>query len=307
MPGFSDDNAIASDKTGYLPASGAASFANVSSYLLGINGVMIDLAGAHGTLAASDFIFRVGNNNSPSAWTTAPAPSSISIRPGAGIGGSDRLEITWPNNSVKNTWLEVTLKGDDALGGSDANTGLATSYVFFYGSAPGDTGVGDASQFLVDSSDASMVIANPKSVKNAIPITNPYDINRDGAVDSSDVLDVLTNGTYILNALRILNILSGVPFAAPAATGASATASLASPATALAATVTASLPSSAGTSAGGLPPLFNPDLLSTLSGGKKPLLGSDEAEIACDQAIAALAGELDRGEPANDPWWMTPL
>ena len=67
---FSDDNAIATDKTAYLPGSGAATFANVSSYTAGINGIMVDISGTHGTLTANDFIFKVGNNNSPNAWTT---------------------------------------------------------------------------------------------------------------------------------------------------------------------------------------------------------------------------------------------
>src|SRR5262249_14485420 len=43
---FSDDNAIATDKSAYLPGSGATTFANVSSYTLGINGLMIDVTGA---------------------------------------------------------------------------------------------------------------------------------------------------------------------------------------------------------------------------------------------------------------------
>ena len=66
-----DDLAIATDKTAYLwedvPAS---TFANVSSYTKGINGVMLDLAGAHGSISAADFVFRVGNNNSPSTWAS---------------------------------------------------------------------------------------------------------------------------------------------------------------------------------------------------------------------------------------------
>ena len=40
----SDDNAIASDKSAYIPGSGPATFANVISYDKGINGIMIDVA-----------------------------------------------------------------------------------------------------------------------------------------------------------------------------------------------------------------------------------------------------------------------
>ena len=83
-----DDNAIATDKTAYLPGAGPATFANVSSYTKGINGVMIDLAGAHGSISASDFEFRVGNNNSPSTWGTASGADQH-FRPGR--GGRGRL------------------------------------------------------------------------------------------------------------------------------------------------------------------------------------------------------------------------
>ena len=61
-----DDNAIATDKAAYLWESpGAATFANVSSYSLGINGIMVDISGSHPNVSANDFIFRVGNNNAP--------------------------------------------------------------------------------------------------------------------------------------------------------------------------------------------------------------------------------------------------
>jgi hypothetical protein len=54
LPGFSDDNAIAPDKTAYLPGGGAAAFSAVSSYSRGLNGLMVDVAGTHGTITAND-------------------------------------------------------------------------------------------------------------------------------------------------------------------------------------------------------------------------------------------------------------
>lgn len=33
-------------------------------------------------------------------WATAPAPVSITVRPGAGVGGSDRVTIIWPNSAT---------------------------------------------------------------------------------------------------------------------------------------------------------------------------------------------------------------
>src|SRR3954447_10044459 len=77
-----DDGAIAPDKQALLPGA-KASFANYTSYSGGINGVMVDIATLAGPLTAGDFGFRVGNNSDPRSWAVAPAPASISVRPGA--------------------------------------------------------------------------------------------------------------------------------------------------------------------------------------------------------------------------------
>ena len=76
----SDDNAIATDKTAYLPGTGTATSANVSSYSPGINGIMIDLqgGGTHGSISLanilSDFTFKMGNNNTPKLWGHGSQP-----------------------------------------------------------------------------------------------------------------------------------------------------------------------------------------------------------------------------------------
>ena len=88
-----DDAAIATDKSALLPGS-TATFANYTSYSKGINGIMVDMAGLTGTITASDFTFKVGNASDTSTWTTAPTPTSITVRAGAGVNGSDRVEIT---------------------------------------------------------------------------------------------------------------------------------------------------------------------------------------------------------------------
>lgn len=184
--GPSDDLAIASDKSALLPGQ-AATFANISSYNRGLNGIMIDLGGPHGTLSASDFIFRTGSTNAPSSWTTAPAPSAISVRTGAGISGSDRVEIVWASGAIASTWLQVIVK-------ANANTGLAqrAGYptgqgdVFFFGSLPGDTGEGATNSFAVtDSNDEISARSHTGIGQN---VTSLYDFNRDRVVDANDQL-----------------------------------------------------------------------------------------------------------------------
>jgi glucose/arabinose dehydrogenase len=209
-----DDNAIAGDKVAYRAESGPATFANVSSYSKGINGIMIDVSGNLGPISAADFIFRTGNNNTPSAWTAAPAPLSIVVRPRAGAGNSSRVEITWANGAIQKKWLEVILRGNDATGGNDPRTGLATSDVFFFGSAVADSGERDtATGATVDGNDELAARNHPAPLPSNVPVTNPYDYNRDAIVDGNDGLLARNNPTNLGTVTRFLNI--GSPPAAP--------------------------------------------------------------------------------------------
>jgi hypothetical protein len=211
FPGFSDDNAIASDKVALLPGTGTATFANVSSYSGGITGVMVDLLGASGvgSITASDFTFRMGNNNSPDQWAVAPSPTTVFVRSGAGVSGSDRVELIWPAAQLAKTWLEVTVA-------ANSQTKLAAADVFYFGNALGDSGLGDTVLYaLVSGIDESGVRSNPQFLFNNIPITNIYDFNRDGSVSAVDEGIARLNPTNPTTAVRYLNI--GAPPLAPEA------------------------------------------------------------------------------------------
>ena len=43
-------------------------------------------------------------------------PSSVSLRAGAGIDGSTRITLIWPDGAIKNTWLQVTVKSNTHTG-----------------------------------------------------------------------------------------------------------------------------------------------------------------------------------------------
>jgi hypothetical protein len=217
----SDDSAIATDKTAYFwEDAGAATFANVSSYSKGINGIMVDIAGPHGSITAADFIFRVGNNNSPGTWATANAPSSVSVRAGAGQGGSDRVEIIWaPGTAPTKQWLEVITK-------ANANTGLAQKVgypvgqgdAFFFGNALGNSGLGDtAALSTVNATDENGARLNPANLGNNIPITNIYDYTRDAQVNANDQNASRLNSTNVATALKYINLTTAP--AAPEADG----------------------------------------------------------------------------------------
>lgn len=192
-----DDGAIATDKVALLPGQ-TASFANYSSYAGGINGLMIDVAGLPSfTLSASDFTFRTGNSNDPSSWVLAPDPTAISVRVGAGISGSSRVEITWADGAIQKKWLQVTMN-------ATPNTGLTTPDVFYFGNAIGETGnsSGDA---IVDAVDAQAIHDHPSAAPPA-PVTSLYDINRDGVVNATDESISTASATNASSALKLLSV-----------------------------------------------------------------------------------------------------
>jgi hypothetical protein len=179
-----EDAAIATNKSAYLPGGGLATFSSVTSYSQGINGIMVDLGGLHGVPTLDDFSFKVGNSNDPSSWTSVPLPISLTIRGDAGLAGEDRIEITWSNGAIKNTWLEVTVA-------ANARTGLAAPDVFYFGNKVGDSGTSPgAGTFDTTSTDAAQVFATIGSNKL---ITDPRDYNRDGQVTSTDAAIVFAN------------------------------------------------------------------------------------------------------------------
>ncbi len=197
--GPSDDKAIDTNKTAYVAGAATATFANVSAFTNGINGVMVDLTagGVHNAITASDFTLRVGLNNSLSTWAAAPIPSTVSVRTGAGTSGSDRVELTWTDGSIKQEALEVTVL-------ADANTGLTSPYTFFYGSVMANSGTGDTGALAITSSTDENAARNHSGTAT---VTNVFDYNKDGFVNSSDENAARQNGATI----KFLHI-SSIPF-----------------------------------------------------------------------------------------------
>ncbi len=167
-----DDGAIATDKTALLPGQ-TATFANVTSYVLGLNGLMVDIAGAVGGVTAADFSFRAGTTADPAAWAAAPAPSATAVR-NLG-GGVNRVTVTWNDFALVDTWLQATVL-------ATAATGLAAPDVFYFGNLIGETG-DDASALAVTAADATAIDSNAAT---PAAVDNPYDIDRDGDVDGAD-------------------------------------------------------------------------------------------------------------------------
>jgi len=196
-----DDNAIAIDKTALLPGETATS-AHYTSYSLGINGVMIDIANLPdpAPLQPSDFGFRVGNDGQPNAWSQAPSPKTLVVRRGDGENGSDRITLIWDDGLIANQWLQVTVL-------ATARTGLSVPDVFYFGNAIGETG-NSAADARVNAADVLLARNNPRTFLNQAPIDFNCDFNRDKRVNATDMLLARSNQTHLLDALKLIAVPS---------------------------------------------------------------------------------------------------
>jgi hypothetical protein len=108
------------------------------------------------------------------------------------VDGSFRVNFTWGDNAIRNTWLQVTTKVGFAIG-------LARPDVFYFGSLVGETG--DASGgagFKVTASDVGAV---RRGLNTQAPVTSRLDLNRDGRVNVRDLATVKANINRGLAAL----------------------------------------------------------------------------------------------------------
>ncbi|MGC9455760.1 MAG: choice-of-anchor D domain-containing protein, partial [Phycisphaerae bacterium] len=176
-----DDAAIAADKQALMPGE-TGSGANCTAYSRGLNGIMVDIDG----LADPDglnlstigdyFGFKVGTDDNPDGWATAPGPVEVDVR---SVGGSSRVTIIWADNAMEKQWLQVTVKSGPA-------TGLPNDDVFYFGNMPGDA-TGDG---VTNAEDLLKVRQNYRGPASAYP---GADYNMDGVINAIDLLAVRQN------------------------------------------------------------------------------------------------------------------
>jgi ELWxxDGT repeat protein len=191
-----DDAAIAADKFAVRPGTTSVSFSNLTSYVRGINGIMLDVINPPREITAADLQFRMGTSARFEEWVAAPAPVSVTVRRGQGLLGADRVTIVWADGAIKNTYLQIVLNGNDLQGGYNTNTGLADSDVFYFGNLVGDTFTGRNYWLAsVDDDDKAQVRSH---VGFGVPVTSPYDFNRDGLVNAAD--QIILRNQKVLDA-----------------------------------------------------------------------------------------------------------
>jgi ELWxxDGT repeat protein len=199
--------AVATDKAALRPGE-TSSTANVTSYDKGINGVLIEFAGAPpAALSADDFEFRTGRGGDPTAWAAAPAPASVVLLPGP-AGAVTRYAITWPAGAVVNTWLRITVKAND-------RTGLAAPDVFSFGNLVGEVGNG-----TVPVVNALDLLAVRRNFFSSSGVTGRFDFDRDGKVSATDFAIARSNYLSRLAAAVLAPaVQSSLPFPDPPESG----------------------------------------------------------------------------------------
>ncbi len=216
----SDNTAIATDKVALNPGE-TADVNHYISYNKGINGLMIDVMPVTncdplpgGPLAASNFDFKVGNSTNLGSYGAAPAPLSIDVTPGGGVGGSDRIKIIWADNAIPNTrWLRTVVKSNASGGQLDLNA----DNIFYYGLAIGDSLTPGATRVVVSSADEIDARNHPHNSFQRVPVaTNStyavadapdakYDYDKSSLVSSVDEIIARNNPTNSLTGLLLLN------------------------------------------------------------------------------------------------------
>ena len=139
----------------------------------------------------------------------APAPTSITLRPGAGTDRSDRTTIIWADGAISNQWLQVTVKATPA-------TGLAADDVFYFGNAIADSGNTD-DDAQVNLADEIAARNNPRTGFNPATLDLAFDYNRDQFVNLADEIIARNNGTTVFTALKLITVSGALLASGPLA------------------------------------------------------------------------------------------
>ena len=125
-------------------------------------------------------------------------PASISVRSGAGVGGSDRVTLIWADGAIQNTWLQVVVKAGGAIGLSAADT-------FYFGNAIGETG-DSPSDARVNATDEALARANGRTFLDPALVDDLFDFNRDGFVNATDQILARSGATTLATQLKLISV-----------------------------------------------------------------------------------------------------
>ena len=216
MVSAADENAIDTGKS-QATIGQPITFASMTGYVKGLNGVTFLVAalpndGAN--LTAADFAVLLGTTANINAWAPGPAPT-VTVRANSGPNGEDRVFLSFPNHSIKDTYAAFQVL-------ATPNTGLLETHTAIFGNVAGDTGtsfLNPLSHFGRDASDLQAEIHPAVFFLPAI-VTAPTDVDKDGFTNAFDLQGTVTGGNFgqppVINQAVLLVI---TPVFAPPAPG----------------------------------------------------------------------------------------
>lgn len=169
---------------------------NLINSTRGINGLVFDINNLPGAVTAGDFVFQMSPTgafgeivNPVGSWEVAPEPSSVTVQGGT----PSRVLVTWPNNTIANRWLRVTVK-------ANANTGLAAPEVFYVGHLQGESTGPDGGKFTVLVAD---ILAIRAALTQSAAASSIVDLDKSGVVLVADILAARSQLTQELTQITI--------------------------------------------------------------------------------------------------------
>lgn len=170
--------------------SAPLSLSNLINSSQGLNGVVFDIAGL-GNPSSAVWELKWSpqgafnqNDNPVSSWLPAPG-SKITVFPGAGANGSDRVLLQWSNGQIVNRWLSINVT---------VGSFTATRFV---GHLLGETTGQSGGVYTVSFDDISSIRSAVGQSVNAGSIA---DIDKSGTVSFSDISAVRGNvGAQLTN------------------------------------------------------------------------------------------------------------
>jgi hypothetical protein len=165
-------------------------FQNLINTLHGINAVVLDIQNLSNVadISVNDFRFQwspVGAfdpiAHSMGTWQDSPEPTITDLQLS---GSTDRIELRWANNQIKNRWLRITIR-------ATANTGLNQDQVYYVGHLQGEfDGVISDSKYTVLIADLLGVRA---AISQQVSASSVADIDKSGVVLVADILSARSN------------------------------------------------------------------------------------------------------------------
>lgn len=170
-------------------------YENLTNTSRGLNGIGFEIQGQAipELLSLSDFNFQISpqgafsqSDSPPEGWVTAPAPASITVSQGS----IEQIVIRWPDNTIENRWLRVTVK-------ANSNTGLSEDEIFYIGHLRGETTGPTGSIFTVAFADISLIRT---AVGQTVDSSSISDIDKNGTVSFADISAMRSNiGSQLTN------------------------------------------------------------------------------------------------------------